>query len=93
MACLELVFPRRRQESSRASRWPGNIGIVIVDNLLVRVLLPVSTIAVALYAENTRTGLLQIVQPGYLVSVLVSMLLLDVLIYAQHVLFHKVPWL
>jgi hypothetical protein len=34
MAAWEIVAPRREQTLGRMMRWPGNIGIVILDTVL-----------------------------------------------------------
>ena len=93
MAVLEFILPRRNVDAKRPVRWSSNIGIVILDSVVARIILPTTTIAVAMYAENSGYGLLNVLSLPYLVSILISILLLDVLIYAQHVVFHKVHWL
>ena len=91
MALWELLAPRRRQEIGRARRWPGNLGVVVVDTLLVRLVFPTAAVGVALVAEGKGWGLLhQIAAPAW-VAIPVSVILLDLAIYFQHVLFHAVP--
>jgi len=55
--------------------------------------LPTTTIAVALYADSQSWGLFNAVLENSWLSIVLSILLLDVLIYSQHVIFHKVHWL
>lgn len=93
LAIAEVAAPRRRLAIARRRRWPGNIGIVAIDTLLVRILFPTAAVGVALLAEARGVGLLNIVAlPGWL-SFLTSFVLLDLIIYAQHRLFHAAPWL
>src|SRR6266436_9619148 len=91
MAVWELLTPRRPQAIGRSWRWPNNLGVVLVDALLVRVLLPVTTIGVALVAEARGIGLFNMIGPPAWASIVVSVVLLDLAIYLQHVLFHAVP--
>jgi hypothetical protein len=42
MAAWEIGAPRRRQQLGRGRRWPSNIGVVVLDTLLVRLLFPVT---------------------------------------------------
>src|SRR5215204_4899067 len=48
LALWELRAPRRVQEIGRASRWPANLGVVIVDTLVLRLLFPTAAVGAAL---------------------------------------------
>jgi sterol desaturase/sphingolipid hydroxylase (fatty acid hydroxylase superfamily) len=93
MALWELCAPRRRLSASRWRRWTSNLGIVAVDALMLRLLLPVATVGAALLAEEQGWGLFNAVSLPPWAAVLVSILILDLAIYGQHVVFHKVPFL
>jgi sterol desaturase/sphingolipid hydroxylase (fatty acid hydroxylase superfamily) len=93
MALWELLAPRREHMVGRAGRWPSNLGIVVVDTLLVRLVLPTAAVGVALHAEAQGWGLLALVDWPFAVKVLVAVIVLDLAIYLQHVLFHAVPTL
>ena len=93
MAVLEFILPRRNVDAKRQLRWTNNLGIVILDSIIVRILIPTTTIAIALYAQRLNFGLFNLISLPYLLTVVVSILLLDILIYGQHVIFHKVHWL
>jgi len=91
LALWELASPRRSRPLARAGRWPGNLGVVAIDALLERLLLPVTAIGLAFICETRGWGLLQnLALPGWAIF-LVSFLVLDLAIYAQHVLFHALP--
>jgi sterol desaturase/sphingolipid hydroxylase (fatty acid hydroxylase superfamily) len=93
MAAWEVIAPRRPLAVGRASRWPGNLGILIVDALLVRLLIPTAAVGVAIIAAERGWGLFNITPwPRWLEAVL-GFLILDLVIYLQHVAFHKVSWL
>ena len=91
MAVWELLTPRRPQAIGRNWRWPNNLGVVAVDVLLVRILLPITAVGLALFAEAHAFGLFNIVALPMWVSIPASVILLDLAIYLQHVLFHAVP--
>lgn len=79
--------PRRRQ------RWPANAGLVLVDTLVARVLLPAGAVGAALWAQSRGLGLFNaLAWPGWLEFAL-ALLLLDLAIYWQHRLLHVLPWL
>jgi sterol desaturase/sphingolipid hydroxylase (fatty acid hydroxylase superfamily) len=91
MAVLEAWLPRRRRAVPRIGRWPSNLGVVVVDALLLRLVFPVAAVGVALAMEGHGIGLLPMLGlPGPL-AVLLAVVLLDLAIYFQHVLFHAVP--
>src|SRR5262249_3396848 len=91
MALWEVAAPRRRASITRVQRWPNNVGVVIVDTVLVRILFPISAVGLALFAEARGFGLFNIVHLPPALAVVLSVVILDLAIYFQHVLFHAVP--
>ncbi len=91
MAAWEIVAPRREQKLGRGTHWPSNIGIVVLDTVLIRLVFPTTAVRLALVAEAQGWGLFHaLALPGW-ASVLIGVLALDLAIYLQHVLFHAVP--
>lgn len=91
MALWELFAPRRPQTVSKPGRWVNNIGIVVVDTLVLRILFPTLAVGVALWAESNNWGLLNFLGAPAWLAIPVAFLALDLLIYVQHVVMHKVP--
>ena len=91
MALWEIAAPRRTLVAGRKPRWPGNLGILIVDALAVRILIPTAAVGAALFAAGRGWGLLHMAGLRLSVATLLGFLVLDLAIYGQHVLFHKVP--
>jgi sterol desaturase/sphingolipid hydroxylase (fatty acid hydroxylase superfamily) len=91
MALWELLAPRRRQAIGRLRRWPGNLGIVVLNTLLVRLAFPTAAVGVALLAESRGWGLFPVLNSPPWLAVVAAVILLDLAIYLQHVLFHAVP--
>ena len=87
----ELLAPRRRQELGRWVRWPGNLGVVVLDTLLVRLLFPTTAVGLALVCEARGWGLLHVMALPLWVTIPLAFIALDLAIYLQHVLFHAVP--
>jgi sterol desaturase/sphingolipid hydroxylase (fatty acid hydroxylase superfamily) len=91
MAAWELLAPRRQLEFGRGPRWPSNLGVAVVDTIILRLILPTTAVGLAFFAEAQRWGLFNaFAVPGWL-AVSASVILLDLAIYLQHVLFHAVP--
>ncbi len=91
MAVWEIAAPRRVLAVGRKPRWPSNLAIVLVDVLFVRILVPTAAVGAALFAAGRGWGLLHLLGWRLSVAALVGFLVLDLVIYGQHVLFHKVP--
>src|SRR5262249_11684082 len=86
-----LVGPRRKQAIGRLVRWPNNLGVVVVDTLLVRLVIPTTAVGLALVAQAQAWGLLNTIAFPAWIAVVCSVILLDLATYFQHVLFHAVP--
>ncbi|MDX1821108.1 MAG: sterol desaturase family protein [Paracoccaceae bacterium] len=93
MALWEVAAPRRRQEIPRVLRWSNNIALVVVDTVILRLSFPILAVGLAVMAEDRGWGLFNAIDAPQWVAILVSMLLLDLAIYLQHVMFHAVPGL
>ena len=93
MATWEALAPRRALAVSRARRWASNLGIVVLNSVLVRTLLPATAVTIAALAQERGWGLLNQYDVSFAAAVLASILALDLAIYLQHVMFHAVPGL
>ena len=91
MALWELATPRRRQEIPRVIRWTNNLGLVVIDTLVLRLSFPILAVGLAVTAQDLGWGLFNIIEAPEWVAVLVSIIVLDLVIYLQHVMFHAVP--
>lgn len=90
-ALWEALAPRRGRAFARRVRWPHNLGLLALDVALLRLVAPGAAIAVAIAAEELGWGLLHaLALPGWL-AVLAAVALLDLAIWAQHVMFHALP--
>lgn len=93
MAIWEFIGPRRKQAIGRGWRWPNNLGVVVVDTLLVRIMFSTTAVGLALITQARGFGLINVVALPTWVGVVASVVVLDFAIYLQHVLFHAVPTL
>lgn len=93
MASWEGVSPRRPRSQPRTRRWTGNLGIVALNTVLIRLLFPVVPVSLALVADGQGIGLFNMLDVPYWLAVIASVVLLDLAIYGQHVVFHALPWL
>src|SRR5690349_10973445 len=93
MAAWELLAPRRPWAVGHAVRWPANLGMLVVDAVAVRLIIPTAAAGVALLAAAHGFGLFHWVGWPAWVAGVAGFLVLDLVIYGQHVVFHHVPWL
>ena len=91
MTAWELLLPRRRRGIGRRARWPANITVVVIDTILLRLLFPTAAVGLALWSESRGLGLFNVLQSPYWLAVILGVVLLDLAIYLQHVMFHAVP--
>jgi sterol desaturase/sphingolipid hydroxylase (fatty acid hydroxylase superfamily) len=77
----------------RAVRWWSNLGLVALNNLAVHFLVPLGAVSAAVLAEQRGWGVFNNLELPAWLSVVLSVVVLDLIIYLQHVMFHAVPLL
>jgi sterol desaturase/sphingolipid hydroxylase (fatty acid hydroxylase superfamily) len=91
MALWELLAPRRRRDIPRVIRWSNNLALVVIDTIVLRLTFPILAVALAVMAQERGWGLFNFIDAPAWVAVLASVIILDLVIYLQHVMFHAVP--
>lgn len=92
MTFAEALAPRRGV-ALRRRRWPGNLGLLFVDVACARLVLPAGLVGLALVAEARDWGLFALLALPAGLATVIAIVVLDLAVYGQHVLFHHVPWL
>ena len=91
MAIAEWAVPRKARTQTRQQRWTTNAALVVVDTLVLRLFFPLLAVAMALYASEQGWGLLAWLSLPVWLEIALAIILLDMLIYAQHVASHAFP--
>jgi sterol desaturase/sphingolipid hydroxylase (fatty acid hydroxylase superfamily) len=91
VALWELAAPRRPLRVSKAVRWTSNIGIVILDTALLRIVFPAAAVGIAVAAGALGWGLFNALDWPLWIEIVLAVVVLDLVIYCQHVMFHAVP--
>ena len=91
MALWEIAAPRRRRDIPRVIRWTNNLALVVIDTAILRLTFPILAVGLAVLAEERGWGLFNILAISSWIAVPVSMVVLDFVIYLQHVIFHAIP--
>ena len=90
-----LVALQQRWPSRGDGRWSRrqlvNLGLVALDTAVVRLLFPIMSVGCAVWAEARGVGLFNATDWPAIVEIVVALLALDLVIYFQHRLLHRVP--
>ena len=91
MALWEILAPRRALTVSKAVRWVNNLGIVFFNSFLVWLIFPVLAVGMASFASNQGWGIFNYFELPFWLVVIASVVIMDSVIYLQHVMVHAVP--
>lgn len=91
IAVWEVITPRRALSVSKGVRWMNNLGIVVLNTVILRLIFPAAAVGMAALAETQNWGMLHYLQAPHWLAVIVSVIIMDAVIYFQHVLVHAVP--
>jgi sterol desaturase/sphingolipid hydroxylase (fatty acid hydroxylase superfamily) len=92
IALIETILPRRNLSYQRGRRWPANIALVFFNSLVIRLLFPVAAVGFALICTARGWGVFNLIELPTWLEFVGTLLLLDLLIYGQHIAFHYIPW-
>ena len=87
----ELAAPRRALTVSKALRWSSNLGLVVLNTVVIRLLFPLAAVGVAAFASENGWGLLNHYQVPFVLAVPLAVITMDFVIWLQHVMVHAVP--
>ncbi|AMK76370.1 MULTISPECIES: sterol desaturase family protein [Methylomonas] len=92
MAAWELWRPKRQLSLGRRRRWPVNLGLAVLNVGVMRSSIGAAAWLAATWAAEQQIGLFNLVPVPHWLSVALSLLLLDLAIYAQHLAAHRWRW-
>lgn len=93
-ALIESAAPRRARQQTRKQRWFTNWAIVVIDTLTLRALafaIPLLAVGAAIDAQAQGFGLFNLIDLPMWLTVILTILLFDFAIWAQHLITHKIP--
>jgi sterol desaturase/sphingolipid hydroxylase (fatty acid hydroxylase superfamily) len=93
MALWEIMAPRRMLTASKPQRWLSNLGLTLLNTLILRLLFPAAAMGMAALARQEEWGLFNICDIPSWLALVASVVILDLVIYLQHVLMHALPLL
>ena len=91
ISSFEILNSRRSPVLSRGNRWPTNFGLFFINSLLLQLVSTAFISNLAYFTWKNGWGLLNHLDMNPVVQFLLSILLLDLMAYVSHVIYHKVP--
>ena len=91
VALWELASPRRALQLTRQQRWTANLGIVLLNTVIVRLLFPAAAVGMAALGVEKGWGLLNNFTVPFWLAVPLAVVAMDFVIWLQHVMVHAVP--
>jgi sterol desaturase/sphingolipid hydroxylase (fatty acid hydroxylase superfamily) len=91
VAVAEELKPRRRLSASKQKRWINNILLSMTDTIILRLLFPVLPVGIAVFCQQRGWGALNYFPFPSWIAVICGIVLMDLVIYGQHKMFHRVP--
>ncbi|MDP3190683.1 sterol desaturase family protein [Rhodoferax sp.] len=91
VALWELVAPQRALTASKALRWSSNLGLVVLNTMLLRLMFPLAAVGMAAFSAANGWGLLNHFHVPFWLAVPLAVIAMDFVIWLQHVMVHAVP--
>ncbi len=92
MSVWEMAAPKRMLTVSKRLRWMNNLMITFLNSIAVRLIFPAAAIGIVSMSNSAGWGIFNVLPVPALPAGLLSLVLLDLAIYSQHALFHKVTF-
>ncbi len=91
MAVWEMMASRRQWHTAKAKRWVINLAMVGFNSFFTRALFASGAFGAAVLAGQKEVGLFHQLDWPLWVEVIITLIVLDMVVYFQHVLMHAVP--
>lgn len=92
MALWEVLAPRRHLSTTKFPRWAANLSIVALDSVIIRLLFGAGALGAALVVSERDWGVWNHLSWPTWLEFILAIVVLDFVLYVQHVMFHAVPW-
>jgi sterol desaturase/sphingolipid hydroxylase (fatty acid hydroxylase superfamily) len=87
----EVLAPRRALTVSKTLRWISNLGLVVLNTIVLRLIFPLAGAGMALFCAERGWGLLNHFSVPWILAVPLAVIAMDFIIWLQHVMVHAVP--
>ncbi|MEW8506459.1 MAG: sterol desaturase family protein [Candidatus Thiodiazotropha sp.] len=93
IALWEIHSPRRQLTVSKGVRWINNLGLVMLNTAVLRLLFPAAAVGAAAIAQEQGWGALNNFALPLPLATFIAVVAMDLVIYLQHVMVHAIPLL
>jgi sterol desaturase/sphingolipid hydroxylase (fatty acid hydroxylase superfamily) len=91
----EILFPKKKRIHNRKDRWITNGLITLINTAsvnIVHIAIPLIAIVAAIDVSNGKIGLFNIINFPIWIEIILTVIILDFIIWGQHLLSHKIPF-
>ena len=91
----EILFPKKKRIHNRKDRWITNGLITLINTAsvnIVHIAIPLIAIVAAIDVSNGKMGLFNIINFPIWIEIILTVIILDFIIWGQHLLSHKIPF-
>lgn len=92
----EILFPKKKRIHNRKDRWITNGLITLINTAsvnIVHIAIPLIAIVAAIDVSNGKMGLFNIINFPIWIEIILTVIILDLIIWGQHFLSHKIPFM
>lgn len=90
---LELMVPYRPSSLSKLKRWINNLSLTLFNSILINLIFSSAIVGTAAYVQSHELGVMNIITVPSWVSILVTIIFMDFMLYVWHLLNHEMPLL
>lgn len=90
LAALETKYCAWLWQEPRRKRWYRNLSLMLISKLTIRVVFPFLTISTAWIAAQKGMGYFNQNPAPLIVTMILSMVLIDLVMYLQHLMMHRI---
>ena len=91
----EILLPKKKRIHNRKDRWITNGFITLINTASVNIIhiaIPLIAIVAAVDVSNGKMGLFNIINFPIWIEIILTVIILDFIIWGQHLLSHKIPF-
>lgn len=90
---LEFLVPYRPRSVSKVKRWINNLVLTLFNSTLLNLIFSTAIVSTAAYVQTHKMGVLNMVQAPSWLKILITVALMDFMLYVWHLLNHEMPLL
>jgi sterol desaturase/sphingolipid hydroxylase (fatty acid hydroxylase superfamily) len=90
---LEMIVPYRQSSVPKSRRWLNNIGLTLINNLILKFSIAALIIKATLYVSENNLGVLNRWQISVWAKIIITVVFMDFMLYIWHFLNHELSLL